>query len=177
MAVLSSLLLTSTYTLGLLIDDPSLPDIAVREQVSQHFLTAVGGLLLAMLVHAIVLTYFMGTGRWMDETRQIYQLPEKWQAESHAIKYRVLPWMAAAIVMLILAGAFGAIADPGSSAGTNGWETLSAETVHFLISSIALALNFVIYIIEYQAIHRNSQLVEEVLNEVHRIRREKGLPV
>jgi hypothetical protein len=174
--VLSTLLLFAAYVMGWSIDDPTVRDAAVQKGVTDHFLTAVGGLVFAMLVHAIVLTYFMGTGRWMEEVRVTYRLPEKWQAESNLLKYRTLPWMAAALVMLILAGAFGAIADPATVAGTKGWGGVSSATVHFLVATTAVFLNIIIYLVEYRAIDRNSQLVQEVLDEVHRIREEKGLP-
>lgn len=175
LAVLSTGLLIATFILGWNIDDPR--DAAAQGQVGNHFLTALGGLVLAVLVHAIVLTYFMGTGRWMEEARLAYRLPESWQKKSNQLKYRTLPWMAAALVLLILAGAFGAIADPASPVGADGWGGVSAATVHFLVASIALSVNVVIYLVEYQAICCNGQLIQEVLDEVHRIRAEKGLPV
>ena len=177
LAVASTGLLIVSFVLGWNIDDPRARDAAVQYQVGNHFLTALGGLVSAVLVHAIVLTYFMGTGRWMEETRQVYRLPENWQAESNRLKYRTLPWMAAALVMLILSGAFGAIADPASPVGADGWGGVSAATVHFLVASTAFSVNLVIYLVEYHAIGRNSELVQEVLDEVHRIRAEKGLPV
>lgn len=168
--------LVAAYVLGWLIDDPrDLSDGGAS--VRWHFLTAVGGLMFAALVHAIVLTYFMGTGRWLEETSQAYNLEATWCAESRAIKYRTLPWMAAALLLLILAGAFGAIADPASPAGADGFFGLSAAVVHNIVASIALAANVVINLVEYSAIARNSELIDGVLADVLRIRREKGLPV
>lgn len=177
LAVLSTALLMIAFVLGWNIDDPSDGHSAVQRQVGTHLLTALGGLMLAVLVHAIVLTYFMGTGRWMEETRQVYRLDEKWQSESNQLKHRTLPWMAAALVMLILAGAFGAIADPASPVGAEGFGGVSAATVHFLVASTAFAFNLVISLVEYQAICRNGELVQGVLDEVRRIRADKGLPV
>ncbi|GAB4155359.1 MAG: hypothetical protein Tsb009_32140 [Planctomycetaceae bacterium] len=177
LAIFSTGILIAAYVLGWSIDDPRVYDEAVQQGVAYHMLTAVSGLVFAVLVHAIVLTYFMGTGRWMEETRQVYHLSEKWQAESNSLKYRTLPWMAGALVMLILAGAFGAIADPASPAGAEGFGGISAATVHLLVATTAFVLNLVINLVEYQAIDRNTQLVQEVLEEVQRIRAEKGLPL
>ena len=38
-----------------------------RKLLNYHVLTSVAALIFAGLVHAVLLTYFMGTGRWMDE--------------------------------------------------------------------------------------------------------------
>jgi hypothetical protein len=152
-------------------------DAAVQRHVAWHFLTAVAALMFAALVHAIVLTYFMGTGRWLEETSQAYSLGTKYTAEGRSLKYRTLPWMAVALLMLILTGGFGAIADPASPAGADGFAGIPSATVHFLTATITIALNAVINLLEYSAIDRNSQIIQTVLDDVHRIRREKGLPV
>lgn len=176
LAIFSTLLLLATYVLGWMIDDPrDLSDGGAS--VRWHFLTGVGGLMFAALVHAIVLTYFMGTGRWLEETTQAYKLEDSWTSTNRAIKYRTLPWMAGALLMLILAGAFGAIADPASPAGADGFGGISAALMHNLVASFALAANVVINLVEYNSIARNTELIEGVLTEVHRIRRERGLPI
>lgn len=177
LAVLGTAALIAAYTLGWMIDDPTVPSPEVQRQVAWHFLSGVGGLVFAALVHAIVLTYFMGTGRWLEETSQAYRLPERFSEESRRLKHHTLPWMAVALVMLIITGAFGAIADPASPAGARGFAGISAATVHLLVASATLAVNIVINLVEYASLSRNSELVTEVLQEVHRIRRDKGLPV
>lgn len=177
LAVVSTVVLSIAFVLGWNIGDPNVNNDAVQREVGNHLLTALGGLVLAVLVHAIVLTYFMGTGRWMEETGHVYKLPDTWQSQSNQLKYRTLPWMAAALVLLILTGAFGAIADPATPAGAEGWGGVSAATVHFLVAATAFSVNVIIYLVEYQAICRNSELVQQVLDEVHRIRAAKGLPV
>ncbi|MFQ5734885.1 MAG: hypothetical protein ACE5KM_23365, partial [Planctomycetaceae bacterium] len=108
LAVVSTAVLLFAFVLGWLIDDPAARDAAVQRIVAWHFLTAVGGLMFAALVHAIVLTYFMGTGRWLEETSQAYRLGDRWTAGGTALKYRTLPWMAVALLMLIVTGGFGA---------------------------------------------------------------------
>ena len=106
------LLLAAAFLLGLLIGDPRVADVQVQAEVSAHFLTAVGALVFAALVHAIVLTYFMGTGRWIEETGNSYPLPAGLREDCRRLKYRVIPSMAACLVLLILAGATGAASDP-----------------------------------------------------------------
>ena len=176
LAVVSTLFLLAAYVLGWMIDDPrDLSDGGAS--VRWHFLSAVGGLMFAALVHAIVLTYFMGTGRWLEETSNAYKLGDTWTSQNRKIKYGTLPWMAGALLLLILAGAFGAIADPASRAGVDGFFGIPAATVHNLVASFALAANMAINYLEYSSIARNSELVDGVLAEVLRIRKEKNLPV
>jgi hypothetical protein len=177
LAVFSNVLMLAAFALGWMIDDPAVRDAAVQRLVAWHFLTAVAALMFAALVHAIVLTYFMGTGRWLEETSRAYSLGTQFTAEGRSLKYRTLPWMAAALLLLILTGGFGAVADPASPAGAEGFAGIPAATVHFLTASVTIALNAVINLLEYSAIDRNSRIVQSVLDEVHRIRREKGLPV
>lgn len=177
LAILSTILLITTFALGWSIGDATSRSAEVQSRVSQHFLTALAGLMFAVLVHAICLTYFMGTGRWMEETSEAYHLTNTWQSKCQSLKYRTLPGMTACLILLVATGAFGAAADPASPVGFQGWFGLSAEKIHLLVASTALLINLLVNMMEYQAIRRNMELVEEVLREVRRIRMERGLPV
>lgn len=177
LAVVGTAAMLATFVLGWLIGDPASHDIAERRMVDWHMLSALGALIFASLVHAIVLTYFMGTGRWLEETSQAYRLGDRWTAGGSSLKYRTLPWMAVGLLLLILTGGLGAVADPAAAGGAKEFFGIPSATVHLLIASLALVANAVINVAEYSAIAQNSMLIDEVLVEVHRIRREKGLPV
>ncbi|MBL8851899.1 MAG: hypothetical protein JNG89_19660, partial [Planctomycetaceae bacterium] len=60
--------LVVTLILGWRIVDPASLEPAARNMVAWHMLTALAAALLVLLVHAVALTYFMGTGRWLEET-------------------------------------------------------------------------------------------------------------
>lgn len=177
MCGLSWALLGLTFVLGLQIDDPKAADPAVIRQVQSHFLSALAAILFATLVHAIVLTYFMGTGRWLEETSTAYRLDEKFYAESKRIKYRTIPALVGAFLLLLTTGAFGAAADPGSPAQFQGWFGLSAATIHQLAAWITLTVNAAVNYLEFASLYRNGEIIDEVLQEVRRIRLEKGLAV
>src|SRR4029079_14542695 len=68
LAMCSNLLLIATFWLGLGIGDARVRESVVQSRVMVHFLAGVAPLVFAVLVHALVITYFMGTGRWMNET-------------------------------------------------------------------------------------------------------------
>jgi hypothetical protein len=174
---LSVIFLVITFVLGLQIDDPRVADRAVQAGVQTHFLAALGSLCFATLVHAIVLTYFMGTGRWLEETSTAYRLSPTAYEESKAIKYRVIPAMVGCFTLLVITGAFGAAADPGSPVQFQGWLGIAPSMWHRGLAIITLLANIVVHFVEYLALFRNGELIEGVMTEVRRIRQEKGLAV
>ena len=177
LAVVSTILLVAAFILGLMIEDAKSLDPAALAQVRNHFLAGVAGLVFGALVHAIVLTYFMGTGRWIEETSHAYRLDATWRAQNQRLKYRTVGGMMVCLILLILTGAFGAAADPASAVGFQGWFGLSAATIHFLVAATTLCANTVVNFWEFQAIDRNGEIVSAVVDQVRRIRQERGLPV
>lgn len=177
LAVLSIVLLIAAFGIGMSIGDAKDATAATQKTVGIHLLTALGALVFAALLHAIVLTYFMGTGRWMEETTRAYQLSVSFLDENRSIKYKLMPAMSGCLLLLILTGGFGAAADPASPVGFQGWLGLSAANIHFLVAALLVCVNLLVNAWEFAAISRNSAIVEQVLGEVRRIRTERGLPV
>lgn len=175
LAVVSTLLLLLAMGFGLWIEDPAAREAAEQAVVRRHLLLAFGGLIVALMVHGLVLTYFMGTGRWMEETTNSYGLDQKWRRENTSLKYRTLPLMVGSVFLLIIAGAFGAAADPASPVQFEGWLGIPAGTWHFLVAIGAMGIHLIATIMEYFAISRNGELIREVMGEVQRIRQEHGL--
>ncbi len=175
LASVSTLLLLTVFALGLNIDDPKL--IESMSLKRWHLGLAIGGLISATLVHALVLTYFMGTGRWVEDVSKAYQLEDYWRRESQRLKYRVLPAMSGCFLLLLVTVGFGAAADPGSGMKFEGFGGLSAGTCHLLIALTTLFCNFFANVREFQSIDRNGQLVNEVVATVREIRIARGLPV
>jgi hypothetical protein len=143
---------------------------AARHAVSMHLLVAVAASLIVLMLHSIVLTYFMGTGRWLEETTKAYALEDQFRAGSIRLKYRVIPGMVACMALVIVTGAVGAQNDPGI-ADQSSW----TSTLHFLLALGTVGLNLAMSVVEYFAIRENGRLVAAVVGEVRRIRRERGL--
>ncbi|MBS0265896.1 MAG: hypothetical protein JSS02_28455, partial [Planctomycetes bacterium] len=74
LAIFTSVGLFVALGLGLAIGDATQRDLAVQSRVTVHMLTGAAALVFSMLVHALVVTYFMGTGRWLEETCNAYKL-------------------------------------------------------------------------------------------------------
>lgn len=166
-----------TFSLGMSIGDATDRSPQVQTLVSYHLLSGLIALIFASLVHAIVLTYFMGTGRWMEETTTVYKL--NWAAfqESKKLKYRAILAMMACFAMLIATGAFGAATDPASPVDFRGWGGVSGGAIHMTIALLTWGLNCVVNLYEYYTLNRNGELVETVLADVKRIRLERGMSV
>lgn len=176
LAVVAVMFMAIAFGLGWVIEDASSTDPEQLAQVRWHFFAGLGAMVFTSLVHSIVLTYFMGTGRWLEETSTAYSLTEDYFAESKKIKYRTIPLMVVGIVVIVLTGAVGAIADPAARSGFSGWFGLTKVQTHFWMSVIAVVGNVLIHFVEFKAVYRNGQIVEMVLTDVHRIRKERGLP-
>lgn len=175
LALVGTVFLIVTFVMGLSVGDPR--DLDERPAVSNHMQVALGATIFALFVHAITLTYFMGTGRWMEETSKAYRLSPDYCQASSRLKYSVVPGLFVCLVALVITGALGAATDPISRSGFEGWFGLSGSQIHFLAACLTLAINMLVNLIEFQAISKNSLLVERAMSEVQQIRREHGLPV
>jgi hypothetical protein len=176
LAIFGTVLLIAAFVLGMEIGDPRSVSAATRRLMSYHLLISVAALIFATLVHAVLLTYFMGTSRWMEEARLAYKLDTRWNQENRRLKYRTIPLMAACLLMLILNIPLGAIAVDRANWTLPGGHELTPSSVHFAFALLTIVINLAVNALEYKAIERNSELIGEVVQEVRRIRQEHGLP-
>lgn len=168
-AIVSNLFLAVTYVVGWSMQDPTIAD-SRGVPFSIHFLCGVASITLAMLIHAIVLTYFMGTGRWIEETSEAYCLGSSGRDNNVRLKYRTLPGMVGCLFLLIIVGGFGAASDAGA-----GVDFAAAGTIHMMLASLALLVNAFVSFVEYDSIRQNGQLIKDIMEQVRQIRRERGL--
>ncbi len=176
LAILASCLLFLNIVLGLNIGDAKSLDKGTQSQINVHLLVGLGALTFSTLIHAISLTYFMGTGRWLEETSNAYSLGNSWYNESQRIKYQTLPGMTCCIGLLIATGALGAVADPATPMSLDGFLGMTSSQWHFLCAVLTTIANVLTNVTQYAAISKHSGVVESVLGEVRRIREERGLP-
>ncbi len=176
LAVVSTLLLIAAFVMGYQIGDARSVAASTRRLMSYHLLLSVAALIFAALVHAVLLTYFMGTSRWMDEVRLAYKLDARWIEENRRLKYRTIPPMVCCLVVLILNIPLGASAVDRGNWMLPGGHELSPSTLHLAFAVLTLIVNMAVNVREYRAIDRNGELIQEVVQEVRRIRQEHGLP-
>lgn len=177
LAVIAVLLLATSVVLGLNIGDAKSLETVEQSRISTHMLTGLAALTFGILVHAITLTYFMGTGRWVEETSSAYSLDETFYKQNQKIKYGLLPGITLCVVLLITTGALGAVADPATPMSLDGTLGLTSAQIHLIVAVLTLIMNLLAYFTQFVAIAKNMQVIEAVLQEVRRIREERGLPV
>jgi len=132
-----------------------------------HFTLGLFSAIGTLLVHCLIFTYFLGTGRWVKEVTLTYGLPdEPWHKETRELKRRTFPPALFAMLIAI------ATAAGGAGAQLREWPWY----VHFTLATLTLIINFWAFRVEYRNVDANSAVLDSVLHEVDRIRAERGLP-
>ena len=132
-----------------------------------HFWLGLGAALITLLVHCLIFTYFLGTGRWVKEVGIAYQLDDAGlPRETRELKRKVFP--AALIAMLVTIATSAA----GSGAQLQEWPW----QVHATLACITLLVNGWAYSVELGTLRPNGLVLQRVLEEVDRIRASAGLP-
>lgn len=174
LAVLNSLALAATYALGFVVDAHA-PDEAAQRLFTSHFLIGLFTAVFTLLVHSVVFTYFVGTGRWVKEIGESYPLKPDFSRRSRNLKRRAFAWALSAMFAAIATAVFGAASDTAPRLGWEGWAGLSPTHLHWLAATVTIAFNTAAYFGEFVVIRANMQLIHEVMSEVKRIRTDHGL--
>ena len=161
--------LIAVFWLGWSVGEDAL-SVEVRAQMATHFRAALAAVPVALLVHSEAFTYFMGTGRWIEETCEAYKLGPEFRTQNIQLKYRILPGMMLCVGLMLVTGVFGAISDPGANV-----RMAHSKAIHFSLAIALVLTNLLVTWTEWQAIARNGSLIEAVMDRVRQIRREKGL--
>ncbi len=120
-----------------------------------------------LLVHCLIFTYFLGTGRWVKEVGIAYKLPdEPWPKLTRELKRISFPPALFAMLTAIAAVAAGA------GAQLQEWPWY----IHATLAFVTLGVNLWAFVVEYRCLDQNAAVIREVLAEVDRIRAEHGLP-
>jgi hypothetical protein len=125
-----------------------------------HFLIALLTVVVVLLAHSIVFTYFLGTGKWIQEVVRVYRMPAWVSAQALKNKRRAFPFEL--LGMALLGGATWL----GAGTDTRGWPSLW----HLSLAAIALAFNLGAFVVEYAAIVTQGRLLLEVKAEADRLR-------
>jgi len=132
-----------------------------------HFVLGLGAVLLNLLVHCLIMTYFLGTGRLVKEVTLAYQLPDdRWARPTRDLKRSTTP---KAILAMIFSTA---VAAAGEGDRHNVWPWW----IHLILACAALLLNIWVFCVEYRSVTMNGRILDEVIGEVERIRAAHGLP-
>jgi hypothetical protein len=141
--------------------------------VDVHLLTGVGAALAVLLANSIAVTYFIGTNRWCREVCDAYSLGAEFVARSTRLKRQAFPWALVAMLSVVGVSLLGALSDPRVVASPDSvW-----PTIHFTGALVAAALIAVSFYVQWLYVSMHHALIGEVMEQVTRIRTERGLPV
>jgi len=167
LAALDALLLSISFALGVVsklrdgVHNPS------DQTFWYHFLFSLSAAILTLLVHCLIFTYFLGTGRWVKEVKIAYKLPDEPLPKlTRDLKRRVFP----PALFAMLAAAFTGAAGAAAQVEFSRWE------LHAALATLTLLVNFWAFWIEYDCLRINVRVLRDVMIEVERKRAARGLP-
>lgn len=166
LVITNSLSLVATFVAGVV---SKLRDGVVNPQDPSyliHFLLGLFTAVLTLLVHCLIFTYFLGTGRWVKEVGLAYNLPDaELPRQTRELKRLTFPPALFAMLTTIAAAAAGA----GAQLQEWPWQ------LHLGLGCAALLINAWAFRVEYVSVRTNAAVIDAVLHEVDRIRAERGL--
>jgi hypothetical protein len=167
LAVIIILSLAATIVVGF-ISMPLAPSDPRKEDIFiVHFFLGLGTALVILLVHCMIFTYFLGTGRWVKEVGLAYQLPDEHLPKlTRELKRWTFPPALFAMLIVIATVAAGA----GAQLQEWPWH------IHAILAFLTLLINVWAFRVEWRNLRTNARVIQEVLTEVDRIRAERGLP-
>jgi hypothetical protein len=146
---------------------------APLQAANVHRLFGVGSALVVVLVSSILVTYFIGTGRWCKEVSAAYNLPPTAVERTLSLKRRTYPWAILATLAMIAVTSLGALADPLADLLRDESWVISHRVAAFAsIAVVAAAFYF-----GWMNVTENHAVIQGVMAQVRRIRQERGLPV
>jgi hypothetical protein len=174
LAVLSIALMVATAVIGLsmgnLYADPH-PSAATLRWATVHRLSGLGAALVVVLVESIVVTYFIGTSRWCKEVVETYKLDPALVERSTRLKRRTFPW-----ALLGMLGVVGVIALGGAADPASGQPNTAAWADWHLVGAMGgILLILWTYVVAWNNVVANHEIIRIVVDEVGRIREKLGL--
>lgn len=171
LAVLTWLLMAATLASGLAlrvfdIRDPK--DLDAQYWATVHRLLGITIGLAVVLVHSIVVTYFIGTTRWCREVVEAYSLSFDTLRRSNQLKRQTFPHALVGMAAIIGIASLGAAADPVAALRLQPPGGVSWTELHLAAACLGLALIAYGFVVEWRNILGQQQVINEVLAEVER---------
>lgn len=172
LAITAVLLLAVALMFGLSLENASTSTAdASMHKMTIHRMLGVFTAIFITLVHSIGITYFVGTSRWCKEVVQTYSLDVNLYNRCYVLKRKAFPWAITGFFIML-----GIIALGASSDSSTGLENAPSRiTFHFLAACCGSVLIGFTYFTVWTKIVENQAVIEEILGNVAKIRREKGL--
>jgi hypothetical protein len=175
LASLSIILLLIALMLGLTMGDLNAkpqPSQETLQSATWHRLTGLAAALAVVFVECIVVTYFIGTSRWCREVVDTYQFDATLLAASNRLKRATFPWALFGMLAVVVVIALGGAADTAATLRPNAPSWAYWHLIAALLGIVFVAWT---YLLEWNNIVANQAIIEQLVSEVRRVRRARGL--
>ena len=152
-------------------------DVLGQRLATIHRLSGVAAAITVVLCNSIVVTYFVGTSRWCKEVSETYELGSTFTRRSTIIKRRTFPLAVANMLIAVGIIALGGAGDPAGTFHGAPPPGLTWTNLHFMGAALGLCFIAWASLAEYGNIEANQAVIADVMQEVKRIRTERGLDV
>jgi hypothetical protein len=146
--------------------------LPIRQRKVTHFLLGLIAALVTLLVNSVTVTYFIGTSRWCLEVVDTYGLDPSLVARSNRLKRQAFPLALLGFFTVFVIVVLGAFSDP---AGAFPKDAAMWVTPHLLAATTGTGLIAWLLWLQLVRIDANYQIIEEIVEQVERIRAERGL--
>lgn len=178
LAITAGLFLTISAVTGacLLMGDIRDPaDQTAFKFMSIHRLAGIAGGVIILLVNSIVVTYFVGTSRWIKEVSETYRLSGAYCDRSTRLKWHTFPVTVVSMLTIVGIATLGGIADPMASVRWAAPEGTTWGMLHLLAVCVGVCVMGYCYFIQRRSILANQAIINEVVDEVQQVRAARGL--
>lgn len=143
----------------------------VKQRKNIHFMLGLVASLLTVLVNSITVTYFVGTSKWCAEVVDTYSLDMQFTRRSTALKRKTFPWAVGGMLVILTIVSLGAMSDPGVKLE----EAANYVAIHYMFALLGIAVIAWSFLVQIGNIGANYEVIEEILDEVRRVRAQRGL--
>jgi hypothetical protein len=149
LAITNGTLLLASFGFGFAAAGETRPSHMWRDV---HFLLGLLTTVATLMVHSVVFTYFLGTGKWVKEVARVYQLPDWVYAQAIRNKRRAFPFELICMVLI------GVTAWLGAASDTREFDS----TWHLGMAAFTFAFSLGAFVAEYVSIVAQARLLLEV---------------
>lgn len=137
-----------------------------------HRLLGIATAIVVILVNSIVVTYFIGTGRWCREVSETYRLDPCFVDESGSLKWRAISWSFVCTAAVVTTVALGGSADPAAT-GRLDRGPVWAEA-HFIAALVAVAVVAYCFYVQWIKVGENAEIIAGIMAAVRRKQAERN---
>lgn len=161
--------LSAGFSIGNLYEKP--PSEDTLHWATVHRLTGLVAALGVVFVESIIVTYFIGTSRWIKEVVETYRFDPQFVIESNRLKRRTFPWALAGMLAVVGVISLGAASDPPARlANPQAWAQW-----HLMGAIAGVAFIAWTYFVAWNNVVANHAIIERLVAQVQQVRRERGL--